>query len=84
MTIQEEKVQVATRDGRALSALLVKPEGPSLTVLMSPGVVIPKERYLTFAKAGAERGAAVLIYDCHKLTPVWDSAFSRRVEMTPQ
>ena len=63
MTVQEQKIQVTTKDNRVLSALLIEPESPSLAVLMSPGVAIPKERYLNFAKAGAARGAAVLIYD---------------------
>ncbi len=63
MEIREQNIEIATEDGRKLSGLLLAPESPRLTVLLSPGVAIRKERYLRFAREGAVRGAAVLLYD---------------------
>jgi predicted alpha/beta hydrolase len=63
MDVSEQKIDIKTQDGRVLAGLLVKPEKPSVSVLVSPAVAIPKERYLAFAREGAARGAAVLLYD---------------------
>jgi predicted alpha/beta hydrolase len=46
-----------------LSGLLLEPERPHMSVVVSAGVAIRKERYLRFAREGAARGAAVLLYD---------------------
>ncbi|MCA9706070.1 MAG: hypothetical protein KDK70_09505 [Myxococcales bacterium] len=63
MEPKEQEITIETKDGRTLSGLLVEPEEPRISVIVSPAVAIPKERYLNFAKAGAARGAAVLLYD---------------------
>lgn len=63
MDIREQKIDIETKDGRTLSGLLVQPEQPRFCVLVSSAVGIPKERYLNFAKEGAARGAAVLMFD---------------------
>jgi predicted alpha/beta hydrolase len=63
MDIREEKLEITARDGRVLSAVLVAPERPTSSVLISPAVAIRKEPYLRFAREAAGRGAAVLVYD---------------------
>lgn len=63
MKIHRRKVEIETRDGRKLAGILLEPQEPRLCVLISPGVAIPKEHYLLFARAGASRGATVLIFD---------------------
>lgn len=63
MDIREEKIEITARDGRALSGVLIAPEKPTSSVLISPAVAIRKELYLRFAREGAARGAAVLVYD---------------------
>jgi predicted alpha/beta hydrolase len=63
MDIREEKIEITARDGRVLSGLLIAPETPTSSVLVSPAVAIRKELYIRFAREGAARGAAVLLYD---------------------
>ncbi len=63
MNIQEQKIEIEAEDGRVLAGLLVAPETPVRSAVMSPAVAIPKERYLHFARAGAAQGAAVLVFD---------------------
>jgi predicted alpha/beta hydrolase len=63
MDIREQKIELKARDGRVLSGLLIEPERPRISVVVSPAVAIRKEHYLRFAREGAARGAAVLLYD---------------------
>lgn len=63
MSAKEQTIDIETEDGRVLSGLLVEPQEPRMTIVISSAVAIPKERYLNFAKAGVDRGAAVLMYD---------------------
>ncbi len=63
MDVREQTLEIKTEDGRTLAGLLVQPEKPVVSVLISPAVAMPKERYLAFARAGAALGASVLMYD---------------------
>ncbi len=58
-----EELEIEARDGRRLAAVLIRPQHPSRAVLFSPGTAVRKEQYIHFARYGAERGAAVLLYD---------------------
>ncbi len=58
-----EQVTVKARDNRALAAVLVSSEVPTRAVVFSSGTAVAKEAYLNFARYGAERGTAVLLYD---------------------
>lgn len=61
--IHECEFELPARDGYPLSAKVFLPEGPKAAVLISSGTGFPKELYARFARYGAERGYAALIYD---------------------
>lgn len=61
--IAERAISFTAADGHQLSGLLFRPEAPRAGALVSPATGYPKEFYRRFARAGAERGAAVLVYD---------------------
>jgi predicted alpha/beta hydrolase len=63
LQVRRRKIDIERKDGRKLSAFVVEPERQRLCVLISPGVGIPKENYFLFAREGAKRGAAVLLFD---------------------
>ncbi|RFB05842.1 alpha/beta hydrolase family protein [Parvularcula marina] len=61
--ITEEAVRVTARDGFSLSALWLRPPAAKGALLVSTGTGYPKEFYLRFARAAAERGFACLLFD---------------------
>lgn len=62
--VREEPIRFPARDGYELSGLIVRPEGPAKgRVLISSGTGFPKEYFRAFARAGAARGWACLLYD---------------------
>lgn len=61
--IYEERIWIKARDNRPLSAVLIRPATPSRVVVFSPGTAVSKEAYVNFARSGAARGFAVLLYD---------------------
>lgn len=63
MTVREKSLTVTAADGFELAATAFLPEVPKASVLLSSGTGFPKEYYARLARAGAERGFAVLTYD---------------------
>lgn len=61
--IHESEFELPARDGYPLSAKVFLPEAPKAAVLISSGTGFPKELYARFARYGAEREYATLIYD---------------------
>ncbi|MCG8443344.1 MAG: alpha/beta hydrolase [Caulobacterales bacterium] len=61
--IAEEPVTLRARDGYELAGLWIAPREPSAAVLIQAGTGFPKEFYRRFARFGAERGAACLLFD---------------------
>lgn len=59
----ETEITFTAADGFPLAGRLLLPDQPRAAVLFSPATGSPKEFYLHFARAGAERGAACLLYD---------------------
>ncbi len=59
----ESEITFPAADGFPLSGRLLVPDRPRAAALISPGTGFPKEFYLNFARAGAERGAACLVFD---------------------
>ncbi len=61
--ITENEVTFAAKDGFSLTGRLLMPDHPESAVLISSATGFPKEFYLPFARYGAARKAACLIYD---------------------
>lgn len=61
--VSEDLTVIQAADGYALSALWITPPAPTHAVLIQSGTGFPKEFYRHFARAGAARGAACLLYD---------------------
>lgn len=61
--VSENEVRFPAADGFELAGTLLLPAQPCTAVLISAATGFPREFYLPFARLGAMRGAACLVYD---------------------
>ncbi len=61
--IHEEPTSLTASDGYTLSALWIRPSAPTHAVLIQAGTGLPMGFFKRFARFGARRGAACLLYD---------------------
>jgi predicted alpha/beta hydrolase len=62
---EREEITIAADDGFALAGTLVRPDGPPrAAVLITSGTGFPRTYYLRLARELAERGCAVMVFDC--------------------
>lgn len=61
--MQEEKIEIRTKDQYPLAALYIRPENVRGAVQINSATGTKKEFYLNFARYLAQKGFAVLLYD---------------------
>lgn len=61
--VSENEVRFPAADGFELTGTLLLPDKPHAAVFISAATGFPREFYLPFARFGAMRGAACLVYD---------------------